>query len=198
MPNWLANQNAAFTLTQSAVTAFLNPQVVFLPVCEVSQKKTNTEISPSPSLSKVTLQLIPESAAASRNQSPSSTEFPNHQKTSQSLSSEEKSLAISASEQIPAQDRVVRVSAENLNRIMGLAGESLIEANWLQPHADSMMSLKWRLVELSRTLERLQDTLDQGNYEQDGKQYIEEARYKEQECQNQLSDRLFTPNKRYF
>jgi two-component system sensor histidine kinase and response regulator WspE len=73
---------------------------------------------------------------------------------------------------------------------MGLAGESLIEANWLQPHADSMMSLKWRLVELSRTLEKLQDTLDQGNYEQDGKQYLEEARHKEQECVNLLSDRL--------
>ena len=82
------------------------------------------------------------------------------------------------------------VSAENLNRIMGLAGECLIEANWLQPHADSMMSLKWRLVELSRTLEKLQDTLDRGNYEQDGKQYLEEARHKEQQCQNQLSDRL--------
>ncbi|MEH2382880.1 MAG: hybrid sensor histidine kinase/response regulator [Nostoc sp.] len=190
LPNLLANQNAAFTLTQSAVAAILNPQVAPLPAGEVSHKQANTEISASPSLSQVTPELIPESPAASRNLSPSSTEFPNHQKTSQSLSSEEKSLATSTSEQIPAQDRVVRVSAENLNRIMGLAGESLIEANWLQPHADSMMSLKWRLVELSRTLEKLQDTLDQGNYEQDGKQYLEEARHKEQECVNLLSDRL--------
>lgn len=175
LPSWLANQNAAFTLTQSAATAILNPQVAPLPVAEVSQKKANTVISASLSLSQVT---------------PDSIELLNHQATSVSFSSQEKSLTTSASEQTPAQDRVVRVNAENLNRIMGLAGESLIEANWLQPHADSMMSLKWRLVELSRTLEKLQDTLDQGNYEQDGKQYLEEARHKEQECVNLLSDRL--------
>ncbi|MCW5317205.1 response regulator [Nostoc sp. KVJ3] len=188
LPNWLANQNAAFTLAQSSVTAILNPQVAPLPVAEVKKKETNTAISASPNLSQVTPDLIP-SATTSLNQSPSP-ELPNHQAASVSFSSQEKSLATSASEQMPAQDRVVRVNAENLNRIMGLAGESLIEANWLQPHADSMMSLKWRLVELSRTLERLQDTLDQGNYEQDGKQYLEEARHKEQECVNLLSDRL--------
>ncbi|MFN6486723.1 MULTISPECIES: hybrid sensor histidine kinase/response regulator [unclassified Nostoc] len=192
LPNWLANQNAVFMETQLAVTAILNPQAAPLPAGEVSQKEAKTEISAFvlPSLSQVTPELIPL-AAASLNQSPSSTEFSNHQQVS--YSSQEKNLpssATSASEQTPAQDRVVRVSAENLNRIMGLAGESLIEANWLQPHADSMMSLKWRLVELSRTLERLQNTLDQGNYEQDGKQYLEEARHKEEECVNLLSDRL--------
>jgi two-component system sensor histidine kinase and response regulator WspE len=189
LPNCLGNQNTAFTLTQSSVTAILNPQVTPLPVAKVSQKETNTVISASPNLSQVTPDLIP-SATTSLNQTPDSIELPNHQATSVSFSSQEKSLATSASEQMPAQDRVVRVNAENLNRIMGLAGESLIEANWLQPHADSMMSLKWRLVELSRTLEKLQDTLDQGNYEQDGKQYLEEARHKEQECVNLLSDRL--------
>ncbi len=189
LPNWLANQNTAFTLTQSAVTAILNPQVPPLPVAEVKKKETNTVISASPSLSQATPDLIP-SASTSFNLTSDSIELPNHQATSVSFSSQEKSLATSPSEQTPAQDRVVRVNAENLNRIMGLAGESLIEANWLQPHADSMMSLKWRLVDLSRTLEKLQDTLDQGNYEQDGKQYLEEARHKEQECVNLLSDRL--------
>lgn len=189
LPNWLANQNTAFIETQSAVAAILNPQITPLPVAEVKKKEANTVvISASPSLSQVTPDLIP-SATTSLNQSPSP-ELPNHQVASVSFSPQEKSLATSASEQMPAQDRVVRVNADNLNRIMGLAGESLIEANWLQPHADSMMSLKWRLVELSRTLEKLQDTLDQGNYEQDGKQYLEEARHKEQECVNLLSDRL--------
>lgn len=93
-------------------------------------------------------------------------------------------------DQTPAQDRVVRVSAENLNRIMGLAGESLIEANWLQPHADSMMSLKWRLVDLSRQLEQLQNALDRGAYQQEGRNFLEQARQKEQECVGFLSDRL--------
>lgn len=182
LPAWLANQRAAFTFTQSAVAIILNPQAAPLLEKEVSQAQEKREISvsSSPSLSKATTELIPES--------------PHHEEAElKPLSSQDRgqpSSTSSASEQTPTQDRVVRVSAENLNRIMGLAGESLIEANWLQPHADSMMSLKWRLVELSRTLEKLQDTLDRSNYEQERKQYLEEARHKEQECLNLLSDRL--------
>lgn len=50
-------------------------------------------------------------------------------------SNREKSLSHS-------KERVVRVSAENLNRLMGLAGESLLESNWLQPFAFSLLKLK--------------------------------------------------------
>ena len=39
-------------------------------------------------------------------------------------------------------DRMIRISAENLNRLMGLAGESLVEANWLQPFSQSLLQLK--------------------------------------------------------
>jgi two-component system sensor histidine kinase and response regulator WspE len=46
--------------------------------------------------------------------------------------SEGQEIATAQTLAIPT-DRVVRVTAENLNRIMGLAGESLVEANWLQP-----------------------------------------------------------------
>jgi two-component system sensor histidine kinase and response regulator WspE len=88
------------------------------------------------------------------------------------------------------QDRVVRVSADNLNRIMGLAGESLIEANWLQPFADSMMSLKSRMLDISRSLEQLQESLDQNLYEQEGKEYLVQARQQKQECLDYIGDRL--------
>ncbi len=88
------------------------------------------------------------------------------------------------------QDRVVRVSADNLNRIMGLAGESLIEANWLQPFADSMMSLKSRMLEISRSLEQLQESLDQNLYEQEGKEYLVQARQQKQECIDYIGDQL--------
>ncbi len=86
-------------------------------------------------------------------------------------------------------DRVVRVSAENLNRIMGLAGESLIEANWLQPFADSLTILKKRQLELSKILENFQQTLAV-HHNQDSDTYLEAARAKERECRQILSDRL--------
>jgi len=89
-----------------------------------------------------------------------------------------------------ATDRVVRVSAENLNRIMGLAGESLIEANWLQPFADSLILLKKRHLELSKILESLQNTSSLNQTTQKGEKYLEAARQKEQECREILGDRL--------
>ncbi len=53
-----------------------------------------------------------------------------------------------------AEVRVVRVTAKNLTRLMGLAGESLVEARWLQPFAQSLLNLK-------RDQDRLTDVIDE-------------------------------------
>src|SRR5207244_4104717 len=47
-------------------------------------------------------------------------------------------------------DRVLRLTAENLNRLLGLAGESLVVSRWLHPFADSMLRLKRRQSELAK------------------------------------------------
>lgn len=87
-------------------------------------------------------------------------------------------------------DRVVRVSAENLNRIMGLAGESLVEANWLQPFADSFTALRYRQLELSRLLETLHTALANTAISPESQQVVDTARGKAQECREILTDRL--------
>jgi two-component system sensor histidine kinase and response regulator WspE len=56
-----------------------------------------------------------------------------------------------------AQDRVVRVSADNLNRLLGLAGESLVAARWLRPFADSLLRLKRLQHEAVQRLDALHD-----------------------------------------
>jgi len=92
---------------------------------------------------------------------------------------------------VTTQERVVRVSAENLNRMMGLAGESMIETNWLQPFADSLLLLKSHQLELSKSLEQLQqDAHFSPSPNQNGKALLETAQRQEQECRNLLSDRL--------
>ena len=53
------------------------------------------------------------------------------------------------------QDRVVRVSAANIDRLMGLAGESLVEARRMQPFADSLHGLLQRQSALRDVLEEL-------------------------------------------
>ncbi len=89
------------------------------------------------------------------------------------------------------QDRVVRVSAENLNRMMGLAGESMIEANWLNPFIDSLMLLKSRQLELAKCLEKLQlETLVSGSLDLEDITQLEIARRKEQECRDLTADRI--------
>ena len=55
-----------------------------------------------------------------------------------------------------APTRVVRVAAESLSRLMGLAGESLVQARQLRPFVDALAGLKRRqdaLIDSLRTLE---------------------------------------------
>lgn len=87
-------------------------------------------------------------------------------------------------------DRVVRVSADNLNRLMGLAGESLVEANWLQPFADSLLHLKKTQSQLAKLLENLHSSLARENLNEQAADQLEAARQKASECSQVLSDRL--------
>ena len=103
--------------------------------------------------------------------------------------SEGQEIATAQTLAIPT-DRVVRVTAENLNRIMGLAGESLVEANWLQPFADSFTALKSRQLELARLLETVHTTLANTPINSESQQVLDTARRKAQECREMLTDRL--------
>ncbi len=87
-------------------------------------------------------------------------------------------------------DRVVRLSADNLNRLMGLAGESLIEANWLQPFADSLLKLKKHQTQLSKTLEKLDGSLSEYHPNETTKNYLEIAQIQEKECLEILNNRI--------
>ncbi len=87
-------------------------------------------------------------------------------------------------------DRVVRVNAENLNRIMGLAGEFLVEAKWLQPFADSLLKLRTHQGQLYSLLEKLQESLGDSVLDQRSEDYLSSARKKANDGRHILSDRL--------
>ena len=55
--------------------------------------------------------------------------------------------------------RVLRVDATNLNRLLGLAGESLVESRWLSPYAESLLRIKRQQAKLSQTMEALRESL---------------------------------------
>jgi two-component system, chemotaxis family, sensor histidine kinase and response regulator WspE len=54
-------------------------------------------------------------------------------------------------------DRVVRVTAESLTRLMGLAGEALVQTHRLPPLVDALWRLKGRQTGLLETLQILED-----------------------------------------
>lgn len=58
-----------------------------------------------------------------------------------------------------ARDRVLRITAENLNRLMGLAGESLVETRWLYPFEENLQKFKSKFKKIGTTLDVLRDNL---------------------------------------
>ncbi len=87
-------------------------------------------------------------------------------------------------------ERVLRLTAENLNRLLGLAGESLVESRWLHPFAGSMLRLKRMQSDLSQTLQGLRDSLEACDLSEQADGRINEAIGQIMECRQFLSERL--------
>jgi two-component system sensor histidine kinase and response regulator WspE len=94
------------------------------------------------------------------------------------------------STQQAAADRVLRVTAESLNRLLGLAGESLVESRWLKPFADSLMRLKHLQVGLARTIEDLALALPAQGRDERAQGALSAARQHVGECRQLLAQRL--------
>jgi len=60
-------------------------------------------------------------------------------------------------------DRVVRVSADSLTRLVGLAGESLVETRQLRPFVDSLLQLRGTQVDISDAIAALDEKLKGGD-----------------------------------
>ncbi len=99
------------------------------------------------------------------------------------------SQAIAArSQQTP--ERVVRLTAENLNRLLGLAGESLVESRWLRPFADSLQRLKRQQSELSERLDDLRQRFGDEKVSAQTQHQLGELVHNVVNCQQILADRL--------
>ncbi len=88
------------------------------------------------------------------------------------------------------QDNAVRVSAESLNRLMGLSGEALVGARWLRPYADALLQVKRRQAELITVLDHLWDIIGGPNLNDYATRLFKDARRKAGACRLILSDRL--------
>lgn len=86
------------------------------------------------------------------------------------------------------QERFLRVTAGNLNRLLGLASESLVESRRLGPFTETMLRLKRHHHDLAGMLEDLREeieALDEGTQSR-----LRDAQAKVAECRRFLTDRL--------
>jgi two-component system, chemotaxis family, sensor histidine kinase and response regulator WspE len=97
---------------------------------------------------------------------------------------------VSAPHRPETPERVVRLTAESLNRLLGLAGESLVESRWLRPFADSLQRLKRHQTELSVKLDDLHNRLSEEHISERAEHEFNEVGRKVAECQQFLSDRM--------
>ena len=86
--------------------------------------------------------------------------------------------------------RVLRVTADNLNRLLGLAGESLVESRWLRPYGASVLRLKRLQQELATSLDQLRDQLTAGAPPERVKEAFGETQRRLGICRDFLAERL--------
>ena len=86
--------------------------------------------------------------------------------------------------------RVLRVTADNLNRLLGLAGEALVEARWPRPFADGLLRLKRMQADLGKSLENLRDSIGPEKLSEQAGTRLSDALRQVSECRQFLADRL--------
>ena len=89
-----------------------------------------------------------------------------------------------------SEERVLRVSARRLNRVLGLAGESLVESRRLYPVIRSMSRLKRLQQDTARALDRLNDAWPAHSNDYATTATLTEARSKISECQRVFAEQV--------
>ena len=87
-------------------------------------------------------------------------------------------------------EQVVRVTAQSLTRLMGLAGESLVEARWLQPFSKSLLELKRQQGLLGDSLDELHQLIPPDEEGDRRTALLVEASARLTECRQMLASQI--------
>lgn len=87
-------------------------------------------------------------------------------------------------------ERVLRVTAENLDRLLGLTGESLVESRWLKPFSESLLRLKRLHSGTGKALDELREALSVQVLDERSDAALSDLQRRMLECQQLLSERL--------
>jgi two-component system sensor histidine kinase and response regulator WspE len=86
--------------------------------------------------------------------------------------------------------RAVRVSAHNMERMMGLSGEVLIESRWLPTFNKDLLQLKYRQDELYASIDYIRENLNKLHSEEFAGTLINDLQYKLEICRKMLQQEM--------
>jgi two-component system sensor histidine kinase and response regulator WspE len=86
--------------------------------------------------------------------------------------------------------RFLRVTPENLNRLLALTGESLVESRLLLPFFESLQRLKRQHSELAQIFDRVRESLSREKISEEADAQVVQARTQLTLCREHLSGRL--------
>ncbi len=87
-------------------------------------------------------------------------------------------------------EQVVRVTAQSLTRLMGLAGESMVEARWLQPFSKSLLEMKRQQSLLADSLEELNQLIPPDDADDRRVSLLADASNRLAECRQMLASQI--------
>ena len=87
-------------------------------------------------------------------------------------------------------ERMLRVSATRLNRLLGLSGEALVDARWLKPFGESLLRLKRMQREAAHSLDVLREAMSDDVLDAPTRHVLDTLRESIGESQRQLGERL--------
>ncbi len=87
-------------------------------------------------------------------------------------------------------DYSIKISTQRLNRLVGLAGESVVESRWVRSHADSMLVYKRRQSEIINALDNLRNYLDESQAAEHIIELFSDIQKRSNEARSFLGERL--------
>ena len=89
-------------------------------------------------------------------------------------------------------ENIVRVSAERINKLVGLAGELTVTTNWVREYSDSMLQLKRKHNEILEQIERLRSLIDDKDHSEVEKKLITDIQHHAEHYRDSLTTQIFS------
>lgn len=89
-----------------------------------------------------------------------------------------------------AAPRVLRISAERVNRLVGLAGELSVSGGWLRAHSQQLLDVKRRQSGLISALDRLQEHLEQQTLSEQTTDALLQVSTLANQCRQSIAERI--------